>query len=106
MSLSDLIKYIKSRFKNIYEYITHIRLFAFGKLNIHNCTRNLHYWEEELSRGVYCSICGKTVSQETYEPYERPIDIDEDMAGSWSVVPSSPGTEAYEPTSWDEVDNE
>lgn len=106
MSLSDLIKYIKSKFKNIYEYIIHIRLFAFGKLNIHNCTRDLHYWEEELSRGVYCSICGKTVSQETYEPYERPIDIDEDMAGSWSVVPSSPGTEAYEPTSWDEVDNE
>ena len=86
------------RIKYSYQYLTHFRLVALsGKVHIHNCTRNLHYWEEELSRGVYCSICGKTVSQETYE---RPIDIDEDMAGSWSVVPSSPGTEAYEPTSW------
>lgn len=78
------------RFKSIYEYLTHFRLFAFGKMNIHNCTNNLHYWEEELSRGVYCSICAKTVSQETYE---RPIDIDEDMTGSWSTIPSNSNKE-------------
>jgi len=79
MKISNLI----SRFKNIYEYITHIRLFAFGKLNIHNCTRDLHYWEEEYSRGVYCAVCGKSVSEETYE---RSVDIDEDMPGSWFKI--------------------
>ncbi len=86
-----------SRFKSIYEYLTHFRLIAFDKINIHNCINNLHYWEEELSRGVYCSVCSKIVSQEAYEPFyeenERLIDIDEDMTGSWSTIPSNSNKE-------------
>jgi len=62
-----MISNLKSRFKNIYEYITHIRPFAFGKLNIHNCTRYPHYWERDYSCGVYCAVCGRSVSEETYE---------------------------------------
>lgn len=64
---------MKFNIKSLYEYLTHIRFFGAPdylknrKINIHNCTSNLHYWEEELSRGVYCSICGNTVSQETYD---------------------------------------
>lgn len=58
----------KSRVESVYLYLTGVRLRAFNKVNIHNCTNNLHYWEEELSRGVYCATCGRIVSKETYQP--------------------------------------
>jgi len=33
----------------------------------HFCKRNELYWEDEFSRGTFCAICGKTISEDNYE---------------------------------------
>jgi hypothetical protein len=34
--------------------------------NPHNCNNHEMYFEEEHSRGMFCNICHKTLSQETF----------------------------------------
>lgn len=32
----------------------------------HNCNEWQMYWQEENTRGIYCAICGNTISEERY----------------------------------------
>jgi len=36
----------------------------------HNCNRYELYFEDELSRGTFCSVCNKTIDEEIFKPKE------------------------------------
>ena len=33
----------------------------------HNCNKHQLYFEDELSRGTFCSVCNKTVDEEIFQ---------------------------------------
>ena len=36
----------------------------------HNCNKHELYFEDELSRGTFCSVCNKTIDEEIFQPKE------------------------------------
>jgi len=36
----------------------------------HNCNHHQLYFEDELSRGTFCSVCNKTIDEEIFKPKE------------------------------------
>jgi hypothetical protein len=36
----------------------------------HNCDHHQLYFEDELSRGTFCSVCNKTIDEEIFKPKE------------------------------------
>ena len=36
----------------------------------HNCNKHELYFEDELSRGTFCSVCNKTIDEEIFKPKE------------------------------------
>ena len=36
----------------------------------HNCNKHELYFEDELSRGTFCSVCSKTIDEEIFQPKE------------------------------------
>jgi len=34
----------------------------------HNCDHHQLYFEDELSRGTFCSVCNKTIDEEIFKP--------------------------------------
>jgi len=34
----------------------------------HNCDHHQLYFEDELSRGTFCSVCNKTIDEEFFKP--------------------------------------
>jgi len=36
----------------------------------HNCDHHQLYFEDELSRGTFCSVCNKTIDEEFFIPKE------------------------------------
>jgi hypothetical protein len=57
MSLSDLIKYIKSK-------------------TYHNCSKYELYYEDYNERGTYCDFCNKTISHEVFYSSDLPPSQD------------------------------
>ena len=33
----------------------------------HNCNKHQLYFEDELSRGTFCSVCNKTIDEEIFQ---------------------------------------
>jgi hypothetical protein len=36
----------------------------------HKCDNHQLYFEDELSRGTFCSVCNKTIDEEIFKPKE------------------------------------
>ena len=34
----------------------------------HKCNKHELYFEDELSRGTFCSVCNKTIDEEIFKP--------------------------------------